>query len=185
MQITEQNSPQFKGLFQGLIIKGQSSHALPRNPMPSCPYADRLMTRIVYKALKSDKYQSRLNTSFKEIDGVKTLVFEMDPKTIKRLIPLKIKLLPKESSDLPNPVFWGILGNKKISKIRYMLSQQDSEKLVSYFNEPKTVTEKITRSVEDSSIVKKVRKLKQTLLDNSSDSQNQKWLNEFFSTSNI
>ncbi|MDD3419763.1 MAG: hypothetical protein PHE78_04075 [Candidatus Gastranaerophilales bacterium] len=185
MQITQQNSPNFKGSFQGLWKNGDQIRKAPLKEVWGCPYADRMMLNTIVKIAKSKDLNPKLEIVFQNSEEGKSILFNTSPEAIKKSLPLITRITQGIFDDLQNPTFWKLLANKKTEAISYRLKQEDLPKLISYFFYPRTPSEVLENKREDTNILKKIAKFEKTMKEKFSKQEDQKWLNEFFSTSNI
>lgn len=183
MQInsTQKGQQNFNGLFQGFLSGSKGLRKYPFEPARSCPYADRLALKTVRKIMLSPKNNSSLGITLKESANGKSLMFTLEPKTIKKFLPKLIQIFRGYFVNLKNKAFWRVLNNKKNQKIEYEISQKDLKKMKKYFGTSVLSSEKLSHMVEDSGIFKTTEKFKKVLLNQFKDSpKKQKWVNDYF-----
>jgi hypothetical protein len=117
-----------------------------------------------------------------ETEAGKSIIFSTDPATAKAFIPKILQFFQGNFINLTSPTFWKILKNPKTQSITYEISQNDLKKMAKYFGMPYLPSEQIRRTAEDTSIYNKIQKFKTALGDNLQNSEQQKWLNDFFAT---
>lgn len=169
----------FTGNFHGILRTSGSLHNYPANGVSTCPYADRFLMKNIKKVLES-KHSSSVNIVLDETSGEKMILFIAEPKNVKKIIPRIIQIFQGNLLNLTDKTFWKILKNKNTETIQYSLSKVDLNKMVQYFNEPRTIYEKSIAWSEDRKILNKVSTFKKLLegLLNTKESKN--WLEDFF-----
>lgn len=175
-----QNQPNFKGSFYGIFKNGEALHRYPSKAVSTCPYADRFLLKTVKKIMHSKKYSQDLKITFDESNGMKNLIFDINPKTTKKFLPKILQIFQGNFINLTNPIFWKILKNKKTQTIRYEFPKKDLNSLVDYFYNPHGFYEKLNNLREDGKIFKKTNEFKATLKQHYPENEKQQWLDEFF-----